>query len=288
LTDSNWGANILLEATNLGVTGLTAEDFIKSAEEFGGTAADKTTGTAATGGVLTSVYGTAINKALIFLPMPMDVSTTYSAGWNAENLDPITQYPIKHKLGDSYGPFMARQFMLQGGRKVASFFGQESTAIGAMKAMGKVFNPYTELMYDSPKLRTFSYDWTLSPKNKGEAENLRKIIYILKKSMHPVVPGNGSVEESIIWELPDYVDLTFVDNASNVDFNINSSGGGQSGSENSWLFKMKKCAISSVTVHYDNKFHTDGSPSAVSLNIQFMETELLTQRDYAGSDTHSY
>ena len=106
--------------------------------------------------------------------------------------------------------------------------------------------------------------------------------------MHPVVPGNGSVEESIIWEFPDYVDLTFVDNSSNVNFTSNSSSGG-SGSENPWLFRMKKCAISSVTVHYDNKFHTDGSPSAISLSIQFMETELLTQKDYTeDSGAHSY
>ena len=37
------------------------------------------------------------------------------------------------------------------------------------------------------------------------------------------------------------------------------------------------------------KFHTDGSPSAISLSIQFMETELLTQKDYTeDSGAHSY
>jgi hypothetical protein len=225
-----------------------------------------------------------VNKALIFLPMPMDVTTSYNASWSGQNLNSI-EYAIRNsskgsiKSDKDITKFLARNLVAgvtEGGIAAVTSAMNVSRARGAIKATGKVWNPYVELMYDSPNLRTFNYDWTFSPKNPKESQALNQIIHVLKKAMHPIVKGN--VDESIIWEYPDYVDLKFVDNSS-IDSNKNST------SENPWLFQMLKCAISSVTVHYDNKFHPDGSPAIVSLQLSFMETELITQNNYDASGT---
>ena len=234
---------------------------------------------------LTNIYPV-INKALIFLPMPMEVTTSYNASWSGNNLNPV-EYAIRESQkgmsSKDATDLLARNLVLASTEAAISTVSSAmnvSRARGLVKSLGKVWNPYIELMYDSPNLRTFNYDWTFSPKSQKEAFELNKIIYILKKAMHPIVP-DGNAGSSVIWEYPDYADLTFINNTQQDTTSVGQEvGSGSSMDANTWLFKMLKCAISSVTVHYDTKFHPDGSPVSISLQLSFMETELITQASY--------
>lgn len=230
-----------------------------------------------------------IDKGIIFLPMPLDVSVNYNAGWSGRDLN-FVEYFIRHQ--DYYKQFpnqegknlptRALNFLAAGATVSASeslisaFTGGEnvSRAMGIMQAAGKVLNPYRELMYDGPSLRMFKFDWTLSPKNEKESKTIYDIIYLLKKSLHPITSGK-SIEESIVWEYPDYVDVVFVTKVDSSITEVNEQV------TNPYLFEIKKCAISNLSVRYDNKFHNDGSPSAVSIELTLMETEVLTQESFS-------
>lgn len=215
-------------------------------------------------------------KAYIFLPMPLDIGVNYNASWGGKRLRPL-EYAIREGLegrmdGEQAGRFLAAAGAKYLGEAALNTAGLLNTAYGVGAAMKKITNPYRELMYDSPSLRMFTFDWTLSPKNAKESEQIRNIIFWLKKSMHPQVSPDKSAEGNI-WEYPDYVDITFVRSIS--------EGTEETQQRNEYLFTIKKCAISNINVRYDNKFHiSDGSPTAISFELQLMETELLTQDSF--------
>ncbi len=92
--------------------------------------------------------------------------------------------------------------------------------------------------------------------------------------MHPQISPTKSAG-GMIWEYPDYVDISF---PTNIDARGEDTPKDQL--SNPHLFSIKRCAISNINVRYDNKFHADGHPTAISVELQIMETQLLTQGDF--------
>ena len=218
-------------------------------------------------------------KAYIFLPMPLDLTVNYNASWAGNKLTPsqvLIRGEVENRWSDSgqairYAMMAGVKSGVEGVVAAVGGGGGVSEIYGAISASKKVSNPYTELMYDSPSLRMFSFDWTLAPKNAKEAENIKNIVYSLKKAMHPIVAPASSAE-GMVWEYPDYIDITFV---KRIETSKNETQ-----QQNEWLFTINKCAISNLNVKYDNKFHADGSPTAISFELQVMETQLLTQQNF--------
>jgi hypothetical protein len=142
---------------------------------------------------------------------------------------------------------------------------------------GVAFNPYKQLMYDSPEFRNFSFSWILSPKNASESKAIHEIILQLKKSMHPKTMGT-SPEDTMIWLSPDFIDFSFI---------LEGDSGEQ---KNVWLPVLKRSAIKDLSVNYETKFHGGsagneaGAPAAISMTLDLLETTILTQRDFEGTD----
>lgn len=217
------------------------------------------------------------NVAYIILPMPNDVKVSYAAGWAGQSVTPI-QYALRNIMNgqstDDAGKLLTLGLVLE---TMKSLMGSIPNIVkGASIAGGVAFNPYKQLMYDSPSFRTFSFSWILSPKNADEADDINKLIWYLKRSMHPKTLGE-SAEESMIWMCPDFLDFKFI-----LD-------GGTPGMANTWLPLLKRSAITNVSVNYETKFHgsskghSAGSPAATSLTIDLLETVLLTQSDFGSS-----
>lgn len=228
------------------------------------------------GNTLTSALGANIKSTDIFtlaLPMPVDINVSYNAEWNGTSLSPL-EYALREVIQGNFS---------QESIDKAERLYTQRTAVGLIKnvvgrtkigSAGKVvgfsFNPYRELIYDSPSFRTFSFDWVLSPKNQQESDNIRKIVFILKKHMHPSVAGSGA-EDSLLFLYPELCTIEFWDGNE---------------AQNTYLFKMDECAITNLSVFYDNKFHQgSNAPTQVSIKLSLMETKILTQSDFGDYKT---
>jgi hypothetical protein len=131
------------------------------------------------------------------------------------------------------------------------------------RALGKVYNPNTELFYNGPGLRTFSMGFNFIPKNQGEARTIDDIILDFKKWSSPAVSNADGM-----FEIPDIWSVQYVTNGTVDKMN-----------------RFKPAALTSVTVQANptlqqHSTFTDGSPVETAINLTFKEVELITREDH--------
>ena len=117
-----------------------------------------------------------------------------------------------------------------------------------------------ELLFSGPSLRTFSFNFKLTPRYQREAEVIRTIIKAFKRNMAP--KGSGGT----VLRTPNIFQLEYVGKAQD------------------YLNRMKLCALQSVSVNYtgDGTFATyqDGAPISSMLTLQFKELTPIYNEDY--------
>jgi hypothetical protein len=134
------------------------------------------------------------------------------------------------------------------------------TKLGLFGATGRVVNPQLEMIYTSPTLRRFVFDFRMIPRNKAEASDIQTIIYLLKLYSAPTIPDNSTGRYFIP---PAQFEIEFYDGANNLNTN---------------LFRTKKCVLSSINIDYaPNGFATfyDGVPVETRMQLTFQETAII-------------
>jgi hypothetical protein len=212
-------------------------------------------------------------KAHIYLPLPNNLSTDFTANWNGSPLSPL-EFAIREwaqngqdwsVFGQALGRRMALSTATLAATKGAGKVGVAGGTVQAggnslLKGAGIVLNPYQQLQYTGPNFRTFAFDWVLSPSNAAESETIRHITWAFKKYMH-----TSSSVKDMFFAFPAYCEVKFVDASSK---------------DQPFLFAMRKSAITRVSVSYERKFHKDGSSIATRLGVDFLESVILTQDDF--------
>lgn len=223
------------------------------------------------------ISSSTIPKAYLTLPIPNDVNFSYNASWGAAELT-LPQYLIRSLIKNRANPEQVGEAFMKGAAaEIWKNLVGRTIGLGVVRAGGVVINPYKQLMYDSPDFRQFSFNWTLSPKNASESVALDKIIWYLKKHMHPTTTGSQpgqanspSLEDSILWLAPDFINIMFVTNND-----------GFRKFRNPWIPLINEAVITGVGVQIDPKFHNnDNAPTAINLTINLMETKLYSQDDF--------
>lgn len=126
----------------------------------------------------------------------------------------------------------------------------------AMGLTGYAVNPQVEVLYVSPKLRAFQFDFTFAPKSSKEAQNVIDIIGALKFHSAPEILGG-------------YSGRYFVPPAT---FDI--------GFSNKNIGRIASCALDRLNVDYaPNGYVTfnDGMPVYIRLQLSFKELEFITK-----------
>ena len=117
-----------------------------------------------------------------------------------------------------------------------------------------------ELLFSGPSLRTFSFNFKLTPRYQREAEVIRTIIKAFKRNMAP--KGSGGT----VLRTPNIFQLEYVGKAQD------------------YLNRIKLCALKNVSVNYtgDGTFATyqDGAPISSMLTLQFTELTPIYNEDY--------
>ena len=169
---------------------------------------------------------------------------------------------------------------------------------------GIVINPNAELMYDSPQMREIGMIFKLVAQNPDEAKIIRKIVTRFRQASLPswgddgqyenLFGGEGSIvgsETGRTWNNwfsdndkkdnrneDKLFDITTADNLIRVP-NLCQFTFMTGSNVNKKLIQFKPCAIQAVEVNYtpDGTYATysDGSPVAIELRLNFMETKLL-------------
>ena len=211
----------------------------------------------------------------IFLPIPSGIQDDNRVGWNKDEAD-----PVKLAMAD-----FANQTITGGVEGAKASLGNISATLKNNKGIkdavsaqltknltgvnvlgreqGAVINSNIELLFSGPELRTFTFTFKLSPRDKTEAQNILKIIRTLKQGM--------SAKKA--------ADFLFVKSPHTFFL------GYYKGAElQPYMNKFKECALTNMSVQYapDGPFatYTDGSMTSYGMSLTFQELEPIFDNDY--------
>ena len=131
------------------------------------------------------------------------------------------------------------------------------------RSEGKILNPNMELLFNGPGLRSFRFQFKLTPRGPKERNEVEAIIRTFKKHMSPKVSPNGAFLNT-----PDIFELRYR----------------KGNSEHPFLNKFKQCFLSSVNVNYTGEgtyaTYDDGTPVSMTMDLSFQEIEPIYDTDY--------
>lgn len=231
------------------------------------------------------------SQGFVFLPMQAGLSESRIIDWQNDRMNPVQREMGNLAVGaiNDVGGIFGGNFNMDGIKSAAnntaeavkkfanrSDAKQDLTAYFAGKAAGfnilgrtsgAVINPNLELLFNGPKLRTFQYSYMMTPRDEAESEEIRKIIYKLKK--HSAPKGR---EQDVFLKAPDLFQLTYIYGAT--------------GAQHPFMNKLKECALTNIGIDYtpDGSYMTygNGAMTAFRLSLTFSEIKPVYNVDYDG------
>ena len=133
------------------------------------------------------------------------------------------------------------------------------------RTTGKILNPNMELLFDGPSLRSFGFQFKMTPRDRTESNQIKSIIRSLKKNMSPRVDAGGS---GSFLSTPNVFEIAYRKGGKNHPF----------------LHKFKQCALKDLSINYtgENVYATydDGTPVSTIMTLSFQELVPIYDKDY--------
>jgi hypothetical protein len=177
------------------------------------------------------------------------------------------------QITKNLSPFLASMLA-----KKAGGLGQIAFAQG----MGIVQNPMLEVLYSSPKFRTFRFDFQFYPRSEKEAMQVMSIIEMLRFHQAPEVAQNGT--SGFFMVPPSEFDISFYYNGQ-INPNIPA---------------ISTCVLDSLELDFApggfSAYEIPGQPASrggtgmpvsIRMGLQFKETEIMTKSSYTGREYQS-
>lgn len=199
----------------------------------------------------------------ILLPIPRDLKENFDL-----DIDSKAQGALAGGLAD-LGVDLLRgagdkvsgtEFAILYGAIAQKFEGSTADALG--QALGAVPNPHLQALFQGVQLRNHSFQWTFAPRNPQESKNLKAIINEIKKNSMPSYSTTGTAA----LQYPPMVEVKLMPWGND-------------------LIRFKKCLVKGVSVNYapsglPSFFAGTREPTMIQLEIQLIETEIQTAKDY--------
>ena len=223
---------------------------------------------------------------VVIFPIPANLNENFSVTYNEAKLGPVLgaavqtatnvamgqQALLSNETGASAADaayVAGRGMAIQGVANLANKKGVpisgETLAANIDKATGVVPNPHLAAIFQDIGLRSHSFTFRFSPKNKQEADLLKKIIKTIKRRMLPGTARSSESSTGPLFSFPDVVDISF----------------GPKGTE---PYVIKRSVLESMTVNYAPNgtpaFFRDGSPTDIEIGLNFKEIRVVTRNDY--------
>ena len=136
------------------------------------------------------------------------------------------------------------------------------------REQGAIFNPNMELLFNGPTIRSFRFQFKMTPRSQKEGQEVRKIIREFKRSMAPKVTAVGDNNNHLFLKTPDVFELTYRQGKENHKF----------------LNKFKQCVLQDISVNYTGEgtyaTYDDGTPVSMIMDLTFKELEPIYDTDY--------
>lgn len=169
-------------------------------------------------------------------------------------------------------------FLKSGAFDLAKKYAGNQGLIGAAQQqnLGFVQNPALEMLYSSPKMRSFSFEFIFYPRDEKEAKQVQEILGLLRFHQAPEVKqGTGG----FFLVPPSEFDIKFYYN----------------GRMNPNIPPISTCVLENISVDYapngwaayekagsynslEPRYGETGMPVAIRLRLQFRETEIVTKQ----------
>ena len=229
-----------------------------------------------------------INKvgSTVFLPMVPDIQENNAVDWGSDTLSPI-QAAAGQIAAGAIGAIANASNAAEAGSAVAeltgnltggaqqlintpgvsnwikTYFAGKAVNANLLGRAGIAINPNLEVLFNGPLLRTFTYNFRFTPRDKEEARIVRKIIKVFKKTMAV------KRRDKVFLGVPAVYKIQYIFNTGFRD--------------HPFLNKIKPCALSSFNVSYapDGSYMTyeDGSMTSYNVQMKFDELEPVYNDD---------
>lgn len=132
---------------------------------------------------------------------------------------------------------------------------------------GEVVNPHTQMLFRSPALRQFNFQFKLIPRSLSEAYEIRDIVKFFRLAAYPQL-GNteGGSLNMATYRFPDIFEIQYLTNSK----------------DNPNLIKFQRSYLTSINVTYNQTsptFFENGMPSEVDLSLTFQESKAISRND---------
>lgn len=236
----------------------------------------------------------------VTLPMPSDISETNSVGWGEDSLSNVARlampelvkaassaavgemataaqsgYTAAVNVLKGAGPRLAQYLATNAAGSIVKKFGVNVNPESYIsRATGTAINPNMELLFNGPKLRQFGFQFKMTPRDKTEAVQIRKILRFFKKGMSP--KRSNALEESFFLGAPNVFKIQFLS--------------GENGSDLKSIGRIKTCALVSFSANYTpdgfyaayNDPNVGSQPIAVTIQLGFTELTPVFSDEYDG------
>lgn len=131
--------------------------------------------------------------------------------------------------------------------------------------IGQAVNPQVQVLFRQTDLRTFQFDFTLTPYSPEEANSIKEIVKAFRMAAAPEIQVNSTFGTGIFFNVPHQFDIAFM----------------YDGKENMNVNRIARCVATNVNVDYAPMgwiTFDEGVPVQTKLSLQFKEIELIDRK----------
>ena len=227
------------------------------------------------------------SKGTVTLPIQSGIKDQNAANWGDETMDPGQIAAAGIALNTIFNGSDGFSKSLKGvadqikgdtaafETAVGTKFAESASQVKGLlsRTQGKIINPNLELLFQKPSLRPFSFQFRMSARGAGEAEEIIRIIRFFKQNMAPQKGGgSGGESANLFLQAP---------NTFQVHYLYRGPGGS---GEHNFIGRMKECAMTAFDVDYtpDGNYSTyeNGVMTSYTISMTMKELEPVFYEDY--------
>lgn len=137
--------------------------------------------------------------------------------------------------------------------------------------IGQAVNPQVQVLFRQTDLRTFQFDFTMTPYSPEEAATIKEIVKSFRMAAAPEIQTNSPFGTGIFFNVPHQFGITFM----------------YDGKENTNVNRIARCVATNVSVDYAPMgwmTFDQGVPVQTKLSLQFKEIELIDRTRISRDD----
>ena len=236
------------------------------------------------------------NARYIYLPIPQQVTDNISVDYAQDTLNPLqaaglsaasglvgnpgetlntAMQAMQNAAGASIGPDTRKMLTtILGGEAINKLGANVNAQSLITRASGQVLQSNMELLFNGPTLRSFPFVFDFAPHDADEAEEVMRIIRVMKEA---IVPKKGT-NAGLFINSPDLFQLEYIT---------------ANGQAHPFLNRFKVGAVSDISINYtaSGTYATYGgslrAPVHIQMSFTFKELNPIYQEDYDQTDTNN-